>query len=201
MQIIARVRGSWEFQVNTDCSLMEWDTSPERIANLRRSIRPILTDIPLRQVLSEDFPRDCASLPISGGWGYTQPGAIIFVRHQFPRPSAPDFTGLKYHIAQKIVYEELIIFHAKDARFSGIDMKLKLQHLVTDGERKYDCLNFTVSCWSDFHWDSLKKEWEDNDSGQRSGFDLKGHIARKHAAQIDYERQLWFDITDVFDRH
>ena len=182
---------------------MDWDTSPERMANLRQSIRPILTDIPLRQVLSEDFPRDCWSLPISGGWGYTQPEAIIFVRDQFPKPPpAPDFVGLEYHIAQKIIYEELIIFRAGESRFSGIDMNLKLQRCLTDDdERTYHCLDFIISCWSDFHWDSLKKEWEDNDFGRRPGFDLQGHIAKRHAAQIDYERQFWFDITEVFDRH
>jgi hypothetical protein len=63
---------------------MQWDASLERMANLRRSIRPILTDVPLRKALSEDFPQDCAGLPISGGWGYTKPEAVIFVRDQFP---------------------------------------------------------------------------------------------------------------------
>jgi hypothetical protein len=179
---------------------MEWDTSSERMANLRESIHPIRRRA-LRKVLSEDYPRDCANLPILGGWGYTQSEAIIFIRHEFPQPSAPDFVGLERHIAQKIIYEELIIFRERGDQFSGINMKLKLQQLVADGERKYDHLDFTISCWSDFHWDSLKKEWEDNDYGQRSGFDLKGHTAKRHAAQIDYPRQFWFDITDVFDRH
>jgi hypothetical protein len=179
---------------------MEWDASTERLANLRRSIRPILTDIPLRQVLAEDFPQDCAGLPISGGWGYTQADAIIFVRHQFPRPAAPEFVRLEYHVAQKIVYEELIIFRARGDLFSGIDMELTSQQLVVDGEKKYDCLDFTISCWSDFHWDRLKKEWEDNDFGQRPGFDREGHFAKRDATRIDYERQFWFDITDVFDR-
>ena len=177
---------------------MEWDSSAERMANLRQSIRPILTDIPLRKALSEDFPQDCASLPISGGWGYTQPDAIIFVRHQFPLPSAPDFAELEYYIAQKIIYEELIIFRANEIRFAEIDMKLKLQQLVMSDERKYDCLYFNITCWTEFHWDSLKKEWEENDFGQRPDFDLNGHIAKRLATQINYERQLWFDITDVF---
>jgi hypothetical protein len=53
-------------------------------------------------------------LPILGGWGYTQTEAITFVRREFPRPSAPDFVELEYHIAQKIIYEELIIFRARD---------------------------------------------------------------------------------------
>jgi hypothetical protein len=78
-------------------------------------------------------------------------------------------------------------------------MKLKIQHLVTDGERRYDRIDFAVSCWSDFHWNSLK-EWEDNDSGQRPGFDLNGHNAKRQSAQIDYTRRFWFDISDVFGR-
>jgi hypothetical protein len=103
---------------------MEWDASTERLANLRRSIRPILTDIPLRQVLAEDFPQDCAGLPISGGWGYTQADAIIFVRHQFPRPAAPEFVRLEYHVAQKIVYEELIIFRARGGAQHRVSLRL-----------------------------------------------------------------------------
>lgn len=174
------------------------DTSPERITYLRQSIRPVVTNIPLQQALSEDFPRDCATLPISGGWGYTQADAIIFVRAKFPRPLIPDFVGLEHHIAQKIIYEELIVFRMADARFSGINMKLKEQTTISDGERKLDCLNFSVACWSDLHWESLKKEWEKNEAGLRSGFDVAGHMAKRDATKIEYARQLWFDITEVF---
>lgn len=168
---------------------------------LRSSIRPIQTNVPLRQVLAEDFPRDCANLPISGGWGYTQSDAIIFVRHQFPQSFQPDFVGLEYHVAQKIIYEELIVFRSKDDRFSGIEMKRSSQKTVSDNGRMFDCLDFVVSCWSDLHWESLKKEWEDNDAGQHAGFDLKNHAEKRRAAQIDYQRQIWFDISDVFGRH
>jgi hypothetical protein len=179
---------------------MEWDTSPERIAALRQSIRLVLTDVPLRQALSEDFPQDCANLPIAGGWGYTQREAIIFIREQFPRPSATNFVGLEYHIAQKIIYEELIIFRAKDDRFSGIDVQRKSQELIMESDKLYDRLDLIVSCWSDAHWEGLKTEWEENDFGRRPGFDVEDHLTRRDAAQVRYERQFWFDITDVFER-
>jgi hypothetical protein len=179
---------------------MEWDTSPERIAALRQSIRPVLTDVPLRQALSEDFPQDCANLPIAGGWGYTQREAIIFIREQFPRPLATNFVGLEYHIAQKIIYEELIIFRAKDDRFSGIDVQRKSQELIMESDKLYDRLDLIVSCWSDAHWEGLKTEWEENDFGRRPGFDVEDHLTRRDAAQVRYERQFWFDITDVFER-
>ena len=104
---------------------MDWDASFQRMENLRNSIRPIQSGIPLRQILAEDFPRDCAALPISGGWGYSQSEAILFVRQQFPRPASPDFVSLEYHIAQKIIYEELIIFREVGSRFSGINLTKK----------------------------------------------------------------------------
>ena len=179
---------------------MEWDTSPERMAALHQSIRPVLTDVSLRQALSEDFPQDCANLPIAGGWGYTQREAIIFVRRQFPRPSAPSFVGLEYHIAQKIIYEELIIFRAQDDRFSGIDLEQKSQELIMESSRIYDRLDLIVSCWSDAHWVGLQAEWEENDFGRRPGFDVEAHLTRRDAAQVCYERQFWFDVTDVFER-
>jgi hypothetical protein len=46
----------------------------------------------------------------------------------------------------------------------------------------------------------LKAEWENNDFGRRPGFDMDAHHAKRHNAQLHYERQFWFDITDVFER-
>jgi hypothetical protein len=180
---------------------MGWDTSLERMAALRQSILPVQTDVPLRQALAEDFPQDCANLPIAGGWGYTQADAIVFIRQQFPRPSAPHFVPLEYHIAQKIIYEELIIFRPREDMFSGIDLQREQQQLITDDNgRIYDLIDLIVSCWSDAHWESLKAEWEENDFGRRPGFDMDAHRAKRDAAQIRYERQFWFDITEVFER-
>lgn len=177
---------------------MEWDSSEEAIAKLRHSIQPISIDLPLKEILAEHFPKDCADLPISGGWGYTMAQAIVFEQREKAPPWERDFVGLEYHIAQKIIYEELIIFRPKEARFSGIDLKLNTQGMTIANERKFDCLNFAVTCWSDVHWDFLKSEWERNDFGRRTGFDIEGHTAKRAAAKIEFERQFWFDITNVF---
>jgi hypothetical protein len=155
--------------------------------------------VPLRQVLAEDFPRDCTGLPIAGGWGYSQSEAITFVRGKFPNQASPDFVSLEYHIAQKIIYEELIICRAtKGDQFSGITLKLERQRTSVLGGKTYDCLKFGVSCWHDWHWEQLKAEWELNDFGIRPGFDQAAHAAKREAARVTYERELWFDITDVF---
>lgn len=179
---------------------MEWDASPELIAEVRASILPVRTDIALSRVLAEDFPHDCSDLPISGGWGYSQADAIVFIRSRFPRPAMADFVPLEYHIVQKIIYEELIIFRPEGYRFSGITKMLKQQSLIADSGKKYDRLEFLISCWSDWHWDQLKREWEANDFGKRPEFDQDAHSAKREASNVRYEREFWFDVSGVFDR-
>jgi hypothetical protein len=181
--------------------MTEWNASADLMVKIRGSIVPVRTDEPLRRVLTQDFPRDSSNLPISGGWGYTKADAITFVRDHFRRPDDPvDFVGLEYHIAQKIIYEELIIFRPPDHKFSRIELNLNLQELKEAVDRKYDFLKFNITCWSDWHWDQLKKEWEENDFGMRPGFDCESHAAKRKDSQVIYERGFWFDITDVFHR-
>jgi hypothetical protein len=178
---------------------VEWNLSTELIGRIRASIAPVRTDASLSKVLAEDFPRDCSRLPVSGGWGYTKSDAIAFVRNQFQIPGAIDFVSLEHFIAQKIIFEELIIFRPKEARFSGINLKLNAQHLIEDDHLKYDHLEFGITCWSDYHWNLLKAEWEENDFGMRPGFDGEAHASKRKASEIKYERDFWFEITDVCD--
>ena|SRR5271165_4867429 len=88
----------------------------------------------------------------------------------------------------------------KEYRFSGIAMNLNVQNLVEDGERKYDRLEFSIICWSDWHWDQLRKEWEENEFGKHPGFDGRAHASKRNASQVKYEREFWFDISEVFNR-
>ena len=137
---------------------MEWDARPELIAQIRASIQPVHTDVALSHVLAEDFPRDCSKLPITGGWGYSQDDAIVFIQSQSSLPTMRDFVSLESLIVEKIIYEELIIFRPEGYKFSGIRRNLEEQSLLESGGRKYDHLTFQISCWSDWHWDRLKRE-------------------------------------------
>jgi hypothetical protein len=177
-----------------------WDSSPKLMGEVHASIQPVETKDFLRDVLAQDFPRECSNLPISGGWGYTQADAVLFLRDLFSQQQQPDFVPLEYLFVQKIVYEELIIFRPKDYRFSGIELKLDTQNLIQTEKRKYDLLKCKIMCWADWHWDQLKSEWEQNDFGRNPAFDMKAHEAKRVSSKVNYERSFWFDITDVFDR-
>lgn len=177
---------------------MDFDLNAERMEKLRASITPVRCDVPLRQVLAEDFPRDCADLPIAGGWGYDRDHAIILsgegVRARAPRG---DFTALEYFLAEKIIHEELIFFRVESERFAGIRLSPGRQMLVEHDGRRYDALEFAISCWPDRHWEYLRAEWEGNGFGRRPGFSVSAYESRREAAQIRYERTFWFDVTNV----
>jgi hypothetical protein len=53
-----------------------------------------------------------------------------------------------------------------------------LQQLIEKNQKKYDRLDFSISCWSDLHWEALKQEWEEYDFGERAGFDVAAHGAK-----------------------
>lgn len=177
---------------------MEWDATPELMAKIAATLGPVQTDLPLRDVLEQDFPKDCAQLPISGGWGESKSTAIRFVRGQFPVSKPVEFVALEYHIAQKILFEELIIFREPGHKFSHIEKNIEGQAVIAEDGRKFDHLKFKVTCWTDWHWERLKREWEENDFGRHSGFDLEAHNAKRAASQLTYFREFWFDITEVF---
>ena len=175
-----------------------WNQGPEFLEAIKDHITPVEVGDPLRIWLAEDYPSNCSNLPIGGGWGYTKDDAIIFIRDQFKNPGPPDFVSLEYFLVHKIVYYELINTQDGLNKFSGIDISLSKQGLSSGDDKKYDSLEFNISCYSDLHWALLKYEWETNDNGTRKGFDVDSHFAKKASVQINYQRTFWFDITDVF---
>src|ERR1041385_6742603 len=118
--------------------MMEWNISADLMDSIRASIKPVGAGLSLRQVLAQDFPEDCANLPISGGWGYSLPEAIRFVRSDFDDGMPVNFVPLEYRVAHKIIREELVVSRTRYSQFSGIDMTLSTQlQSVSDG-RQYD---------------------------------------------------------------
>ena len=107
---------------------------------------------PLRQVLFEDFKSIGKKLPIKGGWGYTQEDAIIIDKNDVAAELWQPFNGvgLEYFIAEKRIFEEIIIFRAKGDKFRNVKITLNKQTLFTieDG-RSYDRLKFNVNAFHD----------------------------------------------------
>ncbi|MBM3504926.1 MAG: hypothetical protein FJX65_13760 [Alphaproteobacteria bacterium] len=117
------------------------------------------------------------------------------MREKFPA-GRPDFVGIEYHIARKILDQELIAWQPPGARFFGITMNLIEQKLVHHEDRTFDQPHVAVGCWSGPHLRAFKEEFE---SGLASGqLDIAEHEQKRQAAQIRYERTFWFDITKVF---
>ena len=163
-------------------------------------IEPIKYHLSLRQLIFDHFKSLTGELPIKGGWGYTKEDAIIIDKNDHTvNPKVPfDGVGLEYIIAEKRIYEALIILRPQEDRFSGIRWKLLSQDLIHDGDKSYDKLIFKVTAHRDKDFESLKVIWESNQSNP--DFDREEHLKRHEELLCYYETEYWFDITSFFGK-
>ena len=157
------------------------------------------TNVSPREVLATHFPRDCTALPIKGGWGFTKEDAVVIDKNDpIVNPAIPfNGVGIEYLFVEKRIYEELIIVPPAGEKFSGITWDLIQQSLVSDGDRKFDFLEYDVRAFHDQDWETLKAEWE-GITGPLSYFRRKAHLKKRESLQACLRREYWFDITSFF---
>ena len=161
---------------------------------------PQRTELMPRAVLAKHFPRDCAELPIRGGWGFTKEDAVVIDKNDpIVNPAMPfDGVGIEYLFVEKRIYEELIINLPAGEKFSGITWDLITQGVVADGDRKFDHLEFEIRAFRDQDWEDLKAEWEGPNGCTSPNFDEEAHTKKRDSLQVCLRREYWFDITSFF---
>jgi hypothetical protein len=132
----------------------------------------IETDLPLRQVIFEDFKSLPSELPIHGGWGYSMEDAIVIDKNDpVVKPGLPfDGVAIEYIIVEKRIFEELIVFQPQGVKFKNIRWRLKEQRLEKNSPLTYDHLIFEVDA---VHETSLE--------------------------HYTYEAQYWFEISSFYE--
>ena len=163
-------------------------------------VRKLRTAETPKKIIEADFPSIQGNLPISGGWGYTKEDAVyIDKNHPDVSKNLPfDGVGVEYVFVGKRIYEELIIFRSGDDGFSGIGWTLINQKLISDGDSKFDVLSYHVTAFPDPDWESLKREWEQNNGFKSSPAALEEHLKKRHKKTVHYTTNYWFNITTFF---
>jgi len=178
-----------------------WQCSTEMIEMLTRAITPVVSGKSLRETLSEHFIEEFEELPIVGGWGYTKENAVKFVKSEFIKIHKSDFIPLAYKICEHIIYEELIFSRNENDQYKEIAIYQKKQSILSEKDKKFDVLKFEIECWHDQHLGFLDFEFFINTDHNGKIIDKSIDaeiIKRKNESKITYQRDLWFDITDVF---
>lgn len=178
-----------------------WECSPEMVKILARAIAPVVSEKNLRETLLEHFIEEFEELPIVGGWGYTKDNAVKFVKSEFIKIPKSDFVPLAYKISEHIIYEELMFSRNENDQYTEIAIYRKKQSLFSEKNKKFDILKFEIECWHDQHWSYLDFEYFMNTDHNGKIIDKSINdeiIKRKNDSKITYQRDLWFDITDVF---
>lgn len=163
-------------------------------------IEPINIKVPLRNLIFDHFKSLSRELPIKGGWGYTKEDAIIIDKNDHTVDSKVPFdgVGLEYIIAEKRIYEELIIQRPEDDRFSGIRWNLLSQDCIHEGDRIYDNLVFKVTAHREKDFEELKNIWESNLTNPK--FETEEHLKKHEELLCHYESEYWFDITSFYGK-
>lgn len=176
--------------------------APETVQNF---INIVSRETP-RQILEEDYyskiPNSAfgGSIPISGGWGYTQESSVIIDKNDpVVNQSMPfDGVGIEYSFIENRIYEELIIFKTPQNKFRGIKWKqLNRKTLSIDG-KWYDHHRYVVTGHLRKDWDYLKNIFTKNNGFQDDPDGLQDHLREKDELAYCYETDYWFDITSFY---
>ena len=142
------------------------------------------------------------SLPIRGGWGYSQADACVIDKNDpSVDPSLPfNGVGVEYIFAEKRIYEEMIIFREPGERFSGIKWSRQEQSVFPKGGRVFDKLVFEITAFPENDWEELKAEFEGPQGYSHPDFDMEAHEKKRQEKVSNFTREFWFDITSSMDK-
>ena len=152
-----------------------------------------------RKILERHNP-SMGSIPISGGWGYSQEDCVIINKNDPSVNQSMPFFGvaLEYLFVEKRIYEELIIFREPGYKFNGIKWEKLEQNLISKDDRTYDHLRFLVSGHIDKDWEYLQKIFEDNNKFENDDEGFQNHLKENEELLYCYETDFWFDITSFY---
>lgn len=149
-----------------------------------------------REILERHNP-SMGSIPISGGWGYSQEDCVIINKNDPSVNQSMPFFGVDYEylFVEKRIYEELIIFREPGHKFNGIKWEKLEQNLISKDGRSYDHLRYLVSGHIDKDWEYLQKIFEDNNKFENDDKGFQNHLKENEELLYCYETDYWFDIT------
>ncbi len=159
-------------------------------------IEPIRYNKSLREILFEDFKSIGKELPIKGGWGYSKEDAIVIDKNDPAAVQWQPFNGvaLEYFIAEKRIFEEIIIFRSKGDQFRNVKITLNKQSFIACNDGKsYDYLIFDVTAFHDKDWESIDREIQEKIN--TCGFDFVKFIESKNDLRYHYTPEFWFEIS------
>jgi hypothetical protein len=100
-------------------------------------------------------------------------------------------------------YLELITFRPEGDRYAGIEYKRNRQELKQDPEheRVYDRILYEITCFREQDYEMLKNERETALRTQDKSFDFDGHMKKRAALTVRFEREAWFEISSFYGQY
>ena len=158
------------------------ETYDERLAEIAPPHFP--EDASARQLIRDYFSID---LPISGGWGYSEPDACIIGE----RCESTEFEGVEteYSFVRKMIWLELNILPPLAGLFSSFEVEFTGQSIYEANSKYYDTLEVTVVA---------AKVHNNNDGCGSQNMGLGSIKSTNNVENVSYARVFWFDISHFY---
>tara|TARA_B110000008_G_scaffold34588_1_gene30686 strand:+ start:440 stop:1003 length:564 start_codon:yes stop_codon:yes gene_type:complete len=152
-----------------------------------------------REILERHNP-SIGSIPILGGWGYTQDDCVIINKNDSSVNQSMPFFGveLEYLFAKLRIYEELIFFREPGQQCNAFEWEFLEQKTIFKDNRTFDHLHFLVKGHTDKDWEYLQKILEENNKFEDDYMGLRNYLKESEELLFCYETDYWFDITSFY---
>jgi len=129
------------------------------------------------------------SLPIEGGWGYTQKDALRITSTTTP------LRELEHTIALMRTHLEMSMTRPPEQRYGSININALQHQSVEEEGGVYHCVTYRVEAMLESEYQGFIAEYK-AEFGKAS-FDIEAHFTRRKRATLTREVILWFDVSAV----
>jgi hypothetical protein len=143
---------------------------------------------PIQEVLKAAFD---TSLPVKGGWGYTQEEATVLQDN----PQNMPLSQLEHMLASMRTYLEMNMTQTEANRYGSINLNEISRQTFTLDQRSYHQVTYTITAMKESLYTTFIEEYKEKYG--KEGFDMDAHFQRRKEATLIRHESYWFDITAV----
>ncbi len=146
------------------------------------------TDTPIKEVLQAAFD---VSLPVSGGWGYTQDDALRIEQN----PDNTPLAQFEHMLISMRLYLEMNLTRKEEERYGSINLNEKSRKRHTAEHIVLDEVCYTLTAMKESDYAKFIEEYKEGYG--KDDFDVQEHFAKRKEATLTKEVTCWFDVTNV----
>jgi len=153
------------------------------------SFKEISDPTPLGEIIKSAFD---TSLPVSGGWGYTQEGATVLESNRQKIP----LSQYEHRLISMRSYLEMNMTQEEHTRYGSINVTEISRETYQTDRMIYDKVIYEVRAMPEAMYASFVDEYKTHYGNE--SFDLDDHFKRRREATLLRNVTYWFEVSQLY---